>query len=52
MARTLRPTDFVPRGFYVESVADDGAMIVVTVHPTSERDGSMPGLRHGHDARP
>lgn len=36
MARTLRPADFVPHGFHVESVADDGAMIVVTVHPTSK----------------
>jgi transposase len=36
MARTLRPSDFVPRGFRVESAADDGAMIVVTLHPTNE----------------
>jgi transposase len=36
MARTLRPSDFVPRGFHVESAADDGAMIVITVRPTSK----------------
>jgi hypothetical protein len=36
MARTLRLSDFVPRGFRVESAVDDGARIVVTLHPTSE----------------